>query len=428
MAMSLDCQRWVALADREAVGEVLAAGERAFQRSHEASCAECTREAAVWRALKSPPADAAPEAEEVERILALAARRRTSSAPVPLPQRWRTAALAASVVACAAALVLWWTGANQRSAGGGQMLAKGALTIGSSLRRTAAASAASNAPPVEAGARPRCSEVIAGAMVCLARGAVLANRKLEGPDRALEVARGRAVVSLSPQPRGTSFSLSTAAGKVTAVGTIFSVEVAADGSTIARVIEGHVLARVGEASGVSVRAGQSLRLGEQHPTPLSEQDRDLDLELLSWSGSLERESAGPSSTAKPEPREAAATPADMLEYARSLRANGDFRRAADVYRRIHAANPQNPSGRAALVSLGELLLSLNDGREALNAFDSYLASGGALTQEAMFGRARALRALHRPAEERRAIERFIAAYPNSPQTRVLRARLAAMQK
>jgi tetratricopeptide (TPR) repeat protein len=118
----------------------------------------------------------------------------------------------------------------------------------------------------------------------------------------------------------------------------------------------------------------------------------------------------------------------MLEYARSLRASGDFRRAADVYRRIHAAAPQSPSGRAALVSLGELLLSLNDAHGALRAFDSYLVSGGSLAQEALFGRARALRTLNRPAEERAAIERFLAAYPNAPQSRVLRSRLAAMNE
>jgi tetratricopeptide (TPR) repeat protein len=118
----------------------------------------------------------------------------------------------------------------------------------------------------------------------------------------------------------------------------------------------------------------------------------------------------------------------MLEYARSLRASGDFRRAADVYRKIHAANPQSPSGRAALVSLGELLLSLGDAQGALTAFDTYLAGAGALAQEASYGRVRALRALRRPAEEQRAIERFLAAYPDAPQGRVLRSRLAAIQK
>jgi hypothetical protein len=73
-------------------------------------------------------------------------------------------------------------------------------------------------------------------------------------------------------------------------------------------------------------------------------------------------------------------------------------------------------------------LTLRDPRGALNAFDSYLAGGGPLAQEAMFGRVRALRALNRPAEERLAIERFLAAYPEAPQRHVLRARLSAIQR
>jgi tetratricopeptide (TPR) repeat protein len=272
--------------------------------------------------------------------------------------------------------------------------------------------------------------VVPGATVCFARGAAIASRALEGPDRALQLARGRAVVSLLPQPPGTSFSLTTASGKVTAVGTIFSVEVRADGATIARVIEGHVLARAGETDVAhSLVAGQAFRFGEQQPTLLSDQERDVDLALLSLSGSTAPDPSTESSGPKVgDVGGAPVAPKDMLGYARSLRASGDFQRAAQVYRRIHAANPQSPSGQAALVSLGELLLSLNDSKGALSAFDSYLARGGALTQEALFGRARALRTLNRPAEERAAIDRFLAAYPNAPQSRVLRARLASMKK
>jgi tetratricopeptide (TPR) repeat protein len=170
-------------------------------------------------------------------------------------------------------------------------------------------------------------------------------------------------------------------------------------------------------------------LGEQQQRVLSAEEREADLALLSLSEASQPVVAGQSSSAKVVgPGADQAAPRDMLEYARSLRASGDFRRAVEVYRKIHAANPASPSGRAALVSLGELLLTLHDPQGALNAFDSYLAGGGALAQEASYGRARALRALNRPAEERRAIERFLAAHPEAPQSRVLRARLAAIQK
>lgn len=425
--MSLDCERWVVLADREAVGDALQPEERAFQRTHEGSCEACAREAAIWRALRLPEPDVVPDTREVDRILALASGR-PASRLVAMPGRWRRTALVASAAACAAALLFWWTGRREQPEGGARLLARATSTIGSSLRRIPTARAVPVAPVVEQNAQPHCSEAIPGAIVCLSGGAVIASQQLDSPDRAIEVGRGRAVVSLAPQPAGTSFSLSTAAGKVTAVGTIFSVEIAPDGSTIARVIEGHVLVRAGDAPAQSLRAGQALRVGEQQPRPLSDQERDQDLELLSLSGAQEGEpSNAPSGTTPAEARGGAA-PQDLLKYARSLRASGDFRRAADVYRKIYAQSPQSPSGRAALVSLGELLLSLNDPQGALGAFDSYLSGGGTLAQEATFGRARALRALNRPADERRAIERFIASYPSAPQTRVLRARLAAMQK
>ena len=428
--MSLDCQRWVELTDREAVGEDLLTEERAFQHAHAATCADCAQEAAIWRALKAPAVELAP-AGEAERLVGLAAAQRSRAPSIGLRQQWKAAAVAGGVMACAAALVLWWSGSLERASGeGGHLLAKAGATLGARLRRIPSAQGASRPQPVESASQAHCSEVIPGAMVCLASGTVIAARQLDGPDRVLEVARGRAVVSLAPQPPGTSFSLSSASGKVTAVGTIFSVEVGADGSTIARVVEGHVRVRSSESGTThSLAAGQAFHLGEPQPTPLVDQDRDLDLELLSLSGSTERDPPHPATVAKAaDTRGATAAQPDTLEYARALRAGGDFQRAADVYRRIHAANPQSPSGRAALVSLGELLLSLHDAQGALSTFDSYLAGGGPLAQEAAFGRARALRALNRPADERKAIDRFVAAYPNAPQSRILRARLAAMPK
>jgi hypothetical protein len=423
--MSLDCQRWIELADREAAGEALPLTEQAFQRAHTATCAECAHEAAMWGALKAPTAEPAPNADELERLMTLIAAERSRPSPLAFPRRWKDMTFGGVALACAAALLLWWNGERARS--GSHPLARATVT---SPQRAPAANSPPPAQPDESGAPPHCSEVVAGATVCFERGTVIASRALDGPDRALELARGRAVVSLLPQPPGTSFSLTAALGKVTAVGTIFSVEVGADGATIARVIEGRVLVRTGETDVAHpVVAGQAFRLGEQQPTLLSDRERELDLALLSLSGSVERDHSNPSSG--PKAGGGGGTPAarpDMLGYARSLRAKGDFRGATDVYRRIHAADPQSPSGRAALVSLGELLLSLNDPQGALKAFDSYLVRGGALAQESLFGRARALRALNRPAEERAAIERFLAAYPNAPQGRVLRSRLAAMKK
>jgi hypothetical protein len=323
---------------------------------------------------------------------------------------------------------LWLSGApEQRQPESERQALRGAPAFSASPAVTSDR-AGGTAP--EPSAAPHCSEVVPGATVCLAAGTVLARRALTGPERELEIERGRAVVSLLPQPAGTSFSLTSRHGKVTAVGTIFSLEVGADGGAVARVTEGKVLIRaVADGTARPLQAGQALRLGGHEPAPLSDRERERDLALLELADERARDAAPEASVApRPAPRSSAQTPRDMLEYARSLRASGDLRGAADVYRKIHAAAPQSPSGRAALVSLGELQLTLRDPQGALSSFDAYLAGGGALAQEASYGRVRALRALNRGAEERRAIERFLATYPQAPQSRILRARLGAVSQ
>lgn len=427
--LSLDCRRWAKLADLEAAGESVPSEGRDFMRAHEATCTECAREAVVWRGMRAGEDNAAPHDAEVESILALAAaaRQRRASAA----RRWSEALVVGVALSAAAAAILWFGGrlTTERPSERDRQ-AQRTAPVTSLPGRTPTPGGAGLARAIESSTEPHCSEIVPGATVCLEPGSALGRRALSGPQRELEVVRGRVVVSLAPQPPGTSFSLTTTSGKVTAVGTIFSVDVSADGSTVARVVEGKVISLAGtESTAQPIHAGQALRLGEQQPRALSAPEREADLALLSLSGPIQRSVSPDSSVAKPGGSGGGgAAPADMLEYARSLRARGDLARAAEVYRKIHAASPASASGRAALVSLGELLLTLHDPRGALNAFDSYLAGGGALAQEAMFGRARALRALNRPSEERLAIERFLAAYPEAPQRRVLRARLSAIQK
>jgi tetratricopeptide (TPR) repeat protein len=136
--------------------------------------------------------------------------------------------------------------------------------------------------------------------------------------------------------------------------------------------------------------------------------------------------ATPSAQA-PEPREVVAlgagspSAAMLLEQARTLRASGKYREANGVYQRLLRNHAGSSEARVALVSLGELQLSqLGDARAALRSFDSYLEIGGALRQEASYGRVRALRQLGRQTEARVAIQAFIRSYPNSVQAATLR--------
>ena len=266
--------------------------------------------------------------------------------------------------------------------------------------------------------------------VCLEGGAEARTDKLTGANPVIELVRGRAVASLPPRPLGTSFAIATTAASVRVVGTIFSVELERDGTTVARVLRGEVAVQPAGAIDAPepqhLRAGQALRVGAPSGVVAlgAEERKARFLALLPDEAKAGEGDANASHSAASRPSNE-----DPLARARLLRARGQFSQAAALYESIHATNPQSASGRAALLGLAELRLSdLGDAAGAVKAFDAYLAGGeGGLTREAAYGRIRALRALGRTAQERGAIERFIAMYPTGPDAQTLRLRLDAIR-
>jgi ferric-dicitrate binding protein FerR (iron transport regulator) len=428
--MNRDCQRWTELSDRRAVGQPLSDEDQGFLRDHVQRCDECQREeAALLGLITPPPADDMPSDQEVEsllrRVTETASRERRMS-----HRHW--GGVAAGTLAVAAAVAFWISQPIAPPPSDGAGLVARNQTATDAVAPAARTAAPVPSPAQQDQAKPlaaesACAEVVSGIWACPATDTVITQRALDSKERTLELGRGRLVASLVPQPKGTSFSIVTAAGRVTAVGTVFSVESQDDGTTIARVLEGKVaVVTAGSTRPRFVRAGEALRLGDSRPSALSTEDRERDLALLSpeLRAALAR-AAGSAPAATDATR--SSSPESLLEEALALRGRGDFRGAAAVYRRIHQSSPGSPVGGTALVSLGELSLSsLGDPAGALAAFESYLVRGGALSQEAAFGKARALRALRRTAEERRAIEQFIARYPDAAQTKVLRQRLSAL--
>jgi ferric-dicitrate binding protein FerR (iron transport regulator) len=416
--MNPDCERWVELSDRQAIEETLPHDAEEFLRKHARTCRLCGRTDALFRDLRiSDQPESVPSEREIDNVLLGVARATRRQSQV----NRRLAGGAAAALALAAGLALWITGRDDGGAGGvhSSNAAPSSAAVAPPERL---ASADPSPPSAEAG----CSEVVTGVVVCMAPGTSITSKDLTSKDRVLTLGGGHVVVSLVPQPAGTSFSLATEKGRVTAVGTVFSVESSDDGAVTARVVEGKVMVREKDSpAGRSLRAGESLRLGALKPSMLTVEERERDLALLpaELRDALREPAPAPSSSAPAPNLEG------LLQQALALRARGQFRRAAEVYRQIHQASPGSAAGGTALMSLGELALSsLNDPRAALAAFDSYLATGGALSQEAAFGRIRALRALGRTAEERSAIEGFVARYPKVPQSRVLRERLHTLER
>jgi TolA-binding protein len=128
-------------------------------------------------------------------------------------------------------------------------------------------------------------------------------------------------------------------------------------------------------------------------------------------------SAAPSRSAKPEK-----TAVDLFRDASTARRAGDVASATALYTELQSRFPGTSEARVSQVSLGKLLFGAGRAREAEAAFTAYLRGGiGDLTEEALVGRASALGALGRVADERRAWADLVKRYGAS----VYRARAEA---
>lgn len=130
------------------------------------------------------------------------------------------------------------------------------------------------------------------------------------------------------------------------------------------------------------------------------------------------------------PAQSAQSPAALLASARRARTERDWARTVALYEELLARYPSSPQARSALVPLGQVRLERQGNpAAALRAFDAYLALGasGALGEEALWGRTRALRRLGRTSEEARALQAFVAAHPSSLRVSQARQRLSVLR-
>jgi TolA-binding protein len=110
----------------------------------------------------------------------------------------------------------------------------------------------------------------------------------------------------------------------------------------------------------------------------------------------------------------------LFADASEARRAGDVETAIVLYQRLCAEYPSSVEAGDAKVLMGNLLLSQRSPRAALREFEGY--GSGALTAEALWGQAQALRKLGSP-DERAVLERLARDYASSPYAGAAQKRL-----
>jgi len=402
-----DLERWEALVDDEACGDSLTGEARAFIDA--CDIAEAQSERAVYDALSAaakpgPVADA--DLRAAEQTMA-----RWSADKTAAPRRGRLIALGSAAVAIAAALALWIATPQPTTLEADPVGAQ--VTSGSLMLDNAALGAGATLPVGR--------WVVAQNGACIRSDAttscVTQGTRVRARDEGLEISEGE----LDFEGNGT---LLTPDGALTTQSGAFNVSVASDGSVVLTVESGHVTLTAPGAEDREFAAGASRPLGVvamaapprvHEPIPAVEPSAHEPVEAVHTPAKTPR-------ARKPRER-VVPTAAQLLSEARGHVAAGEDRKALALYRDLRRSHPKSSAARAANVSIGEVHLRLGDGKSALKAFDAYLNTGSrALTEEALWGRIRALHRLGRAQQRDAAIARLVAKFPDS----VYRKRAAAL--
>jgi ferric-dicitrate binding protein FerR (iron transport regulator) len=444
MMPSDDAARWEALIEREAEGEKLSADERAFVEHYAAAHPEAKSELDILRGLggalaAAPRGEAAGDRELIAQVFAQGQDLKRA--------RFRRAAFA-SGLALAAGLALWFARPSVQpipqarptlAAPAAVKAVLAVVTPGVTLdgNGVAAGSAVRSGQKLETRAAGACLRLDRDVRACLAPGSVARIESLQD-DVVISLESGALAADLGVQPAGTSFSVQNGSRLVRAIGTRFGLQIAAS-SAVLSVLSGTVEVR-GDGASYRVSAPGRTELGSHRIDQLSpdaQRATERVLALVLPSAAAPEEAPPPESEpgaapgrvspGAPAPSASAESAGELLSRAREQRASGSMKDAAKAYRRLIGEHPGSAEAHTARVALGQLeLSSLSNAAAALAQFTEYLRRGGPLEQEARYGQVRALAALGRAAEERRAIEAFLAKYPKAMQSAALKDRLKTL--
>ncbi len=272
-----------------------------------------------------------------------------------------------------------------------------------------------------------CVEIESSIEVCAGAHSRVSFEALATQHVKVRVERGVAIARLAKRAPGRLFSLVSGDVTATARGTTFSLSRDAIGVVHVAVLEGAVAVQRAGGPETLVEADHSASLepvGDARPGALDSNEREVLERLFDREKTTASSPPPPVSAAKREPSPPSA--AELLENARRELERGNARAAHASYERLRASYPASPEARTVLVTMGKLELDLGRPERALASFDAYLAAGGALALEAQSGKIRALRALGRAGGEKRAIEEYLARFPNGFEAPALTRRLAAL--
>ncbi len=274
--------------------------------------------------------------------------------------------------------------------------------------------------------------------------------------------RGHVVVFVEPSGGGPSVSVQTTAMRVTVTGTVFAVRAEGEGGAHqVCVLRGTV--HVTEPNGAfhTVGRGERLSPGMSKPSravpeQLAAISRDADRltaidatrrGYVDWRPEMgriasavdipavDRSSVGiePAAKRRAPPSSvdlaSSTTIREILLDARRYRLARQWSKLAETYRHLIDRYPNRPETASALVALGEVQLRhMKQPRAALFLFDKYIRTGErTILEEAFIGKADALRAMGRTAEERAVLLDFVDRFPHSIHVPTAKQRLAALE-
>lgn len=118
--------------------------------------------------------------------------------------------------------------------------------------------------------------------------------------------------------------------------------------------------------------------------------------------------------------------AALFREAAAARRSSDFGRARLLYLRLERDFPGSAEAQLTPVSLGKVLLLMGRAGEAERQFSLYSSSGGALSEEALVGRAQSLARLGRVSDEQDVWQRLLRDFPRSVYAGEANQRLSAL--